>query len=418
MTGTLISAQSLPGLVLLGIAVLASLNLFYRDRPVGEDPLHLAMTVMGRVIIVTGFVEGCLVFLNVFAIPFWIVLAGVLVYVAFRYWLRRRFALLAVMAAASRRWMPLAPAVEALSFEWRGFFGSRCRQLAAALRSGSPLSQALAWTGPFVPGRAMAIIAVGERTGNVSGALAEAARQPATQPTIMRVWAALWYLGALALFGASILTFMAIKIVPAFIKIFDDFEADLPGMTVVLIQSCDWFVNYGWPPVVLSAFGIVCLTLMWTFDVIAWLPPPLSNISRRRQTVAVLRSLAIATEADRPMELALSALADHYPTPVLRGRANRALAQMALGQSWHESLADQGLLRRSELALLTSAERVGNLTWALREVADGIERRFALRAQRWLEVLVPIAVLAAGAVVMFIVVALFVPLVSLIEKLT
>lgn len=417
MKGLLISGQSSPGFVLLGIAVLASLHLFYRDRPEGEDPLHLIMTVIGRVMIVTGLVEASFIFLNIMTPLFVIVAAGILVYVGFRYWLRRRMALLSVLAAAARRWMPLAPAAEAFAEESRGIFGSRCRVVAQALHAGMPLGDALRLNGPFIPRRALAIVEVGVRTGNVSGALAEAARQPATQPTMARVWAALWYLGAVVLIGTSVLTFLAIKIVPAFVKIFDDFDSQLPGMTVNLIHACDWFVSYGWPPLLLGLFGIACFALLWTFDIIAWLPPPLSTLSRRRETAIVLRALAVATEADRPVELAMSALAEHYPSLAICGQLRRALAEMAMGQPWAESLADQGLLRGGELALVASAQRVGNLTWALREVADRMERRFALRLQRWLEVLVPMLVLALGAVVMYTIVALFIPLVRLITKL-
>lgn len=417
MTGSVASAQSFPGLVLLGIAVLSSLHLFYRDRPQGEDLLHLAMTVIGRVMIVTAFLEASFLFLSFLAIPFGIVVFCILVYVAFRYWLRRRVTLLAIMAAASRRWMPLAPAAQALGDEWGGTFGSRCRRVAQALESGVPLGDALRSSGPFVPRRALAIVEVGIRTGNVSGALAEAARSPAAQPMLARVWAALWYLGAILIIGTIIMTFVAIKIVPAFVKIFSDFDADLPPATTLLIYLCNWFVEYGWPPLALGLFGVAAFALLWTFGVVTWLPPPLSTLARRRDTVVVLRALAVATEVNRPVDLALSALAEHYPSEMMCRRLRTVLAQIALGQRWAEGLAEQGLLRRIELALIASAERVGNLTWALRDVADTIERRFALRLQRWLEILVPMLVLAAGAVVMFIMVALFLPLVSLITKL-
>ncbi|HVA45203.1 MAG TPA: type II secretion system F family protein [Pirellulales bacterium] len=441
MSSTLVTAQSFPGLVLLGIAVLASLHLFYRDRAEGEDPLHLIMSVIGRVMIVTGFVEGCLVFLNFMAIPFFFFAGFVLLYTIFRYLLRRRMALLAVMAAAARRWMPLAPAVEAFSHECRGPLGRRCRRLTALLNAGVPLGEAIreagrqgaveVWSewlffprlmmrvaGPLVPRRAAALVEVGVRTGNISGALVEAVRQPISQSTMTRVGGAIWYIGTIVVFGTMVLTFMAVKIVPAFIKIFDDFDAELPPLTVALIQSCDWFADYGWPLVLVGFAGLACFLLLWSVDLISWLPPPLNMLSRRRESIFVLRSLAVAAQADRPLLPALAALAEHGPSLAMRQHSRRAMERMEQGMPWQECLAEQGLLRRGELALLNSAERVGNLSWALGEVAEGIERRFALRMHRWLEVLVPLCVLAAGAMVLFIVVGLFVPLISLIEKLT
>jgi type II secretory pathway component PulF len=416
MSDTVTSAQSFPGLVLLGISLLASLNLFYRDRSEGEDPLHLTMTVIGRVMILTGFVEACLVFLNIMAIPFFFVFTGVLVYVIFRYLLRRRSALLAVMAAAARRWMPLAPAVEAFSYECRGPLGRRCRHLAVLLNAGLPLPEALR-ANALAPPRAVALIEAGGRSGNLSGALAEAVRQPPAQMVLTKVWSAVWYICAMMLVGAVCFTWVMLKLVPAFRKIFSDFATELPALTVMLIDTGDYFAQYGWLPLLLIALAVGSFVVLWSFDAIAWLPPPLSTLSRRKETAVVLRSLAVAAETDRPLEPALAALAEYYPSMAMRVRLATALGQISTGCPWPESLADQGLLRRGELALVASAQRVGNLPWALREVADGIERRLALRLHRWLEIVVPIFILAVGAIVMVIVVGLFVPLVRLIERM-
>jgi type II secretory pathway component PulF len=445
MSDTVVSAQSFPGLMLLGISLLASLSLFYRDRAEGEDPLHLTLTVVGVVMIITGFVEACLVFLNLLFIPFALVFTGVLIYVGYRYILRRGTALLAVMAAAARRWMPLGPAVEAFSHEWRGRFGRRCRRLAAYLNAGMPLAEAIRQVEqqsrlrefldtlsifrfvppfvfllpltPMIPRRAAALIEAGQRGGNLTAALAEAIRQPPAHLVLLRVWSAFWYLGAVLLVGTASLTFVMVKIVPAFIKIFSDFDAELPPLTVALIQSCDWFAYYGWPPLLLALLGLACFIALWSLDIVGWLPPPLNTLSRRKEAAIVLRSLAVATETNRPLEPALAALAEYYPSMVVRTRLRLALAQVARGGSWPESLRDQGLLRRGELALIASAQRVGNLPWALREVAESIERRLALHLHRWLEITVPILVLLIGAMVMLIVIGLFLPLISLIERL-
>jgi type II secretory pathway component PulF len=285
------------------------------------------------------------------------------------------------------------------------------------LEAGVPLAQALRDAGPFVPRRAAALIEAGGRSGNLAGALAEAVRQPATQLVLARVLSAFWYLGGILLVGLVSLTFVMLKIIPAYIKIFDDFDTQLPAMTTVLIGSCQWFASYGWPLLLLALMSLACFIVLWTFDVIAWLPPPLNTLARRKETAVVLRSLALATEVDGPLLPAMSALAEHYPSLAMRVRLKMTLAQMSMGQPWSESFASQGLLQRGELALLTSAQRVGNLPWALREVADGIERRLALRLHRGLEIAVPVLVVVVGALVMFTVVGLFVPLIRLIESL-
>lgn len=415
----LMSAQSGPGLVLLGMGVLASLSLFYSDRRhEGQDSLHLAMTVMGRVMILCGFAEACVLLLNlVFALMFGVALIFVIVFAVFRYWRRRQASLLAVMAAAARRWAPLAPAIEGFGREWRGWFGWRCGWLARALEAGVPLPDALRQVGWLVPRRALVILEAGARSGNLVAALEEVTRQPVGRPVFVKAAAAVWYFASLALLGGGVLAFVMVKIIPAFIKIFYDFDAELPLLTQVLIEASNWFV-VGWPILFLLLLGILCYGALLLFGVVGWLPPPLGIVRRRLESAVVLRSLSAAAAARQSLLPALSALAEHYPSQAIRWRLIRAMNDLNLGDPWQDSLERHGLLRRADAVLLTSAERVGNLPWALREVADAIERRVANRALAWLEIIVPGMILVAGAVVMFVVVGLFLPLIRLIEGLT
>lgn len=416
----LMSAQSGPGLVLLGMGVLASLSLFYSDRRhEGQDSLHLAMTVMGRVMILCGFAEACVLLLHwLFALMFGVALAVVLVLAGFRYWRRRQASLLAVMAAAARRWAPLAPAIEGFGREWRGWFGWRCGWLARALEAGVPLPDALRQVGWLVPRRALVIIEAGARSGNLVSALEEVTRQPAGRPMFLKAAAALWYFAVLSLFGSGIFAFIMWKIIPAFNGIFRDFDAELPPLTQALIEVSAWFVDYGWAIVLLVLLGVLCYGALLLLGVVGWLPPPLGIVRRRLESAVVLRSLSAAAAARQSLLPALSALAEHYPSHSIRWRLIRAMNDLNLGAPWQETLQRHGLLRRADAVLLTSAERVGNLPWALREVADAIERRVANRALAWLELIVPGMILVAGAVVMFVVVGLFLPLIRLIEGLT
>lgn len=415
----LISVQSCPGLVLLGMSVLASLNLFYSDRRhEGRDPLHLAMTVLGRVMILTGLAEACVLFLNWLLPVFLVALVGVLVFAAFRFWRRRQASLLAVMAAAARRWVPLAPAVRGFAREWLAWFSWRCSWLAELLEAGVPLPDALRHVGWLVPRRALAMIEAGARSGNLVAALDETTRQPPSRPVFMKISAALWYLGAMTLAGSVIFSFVMLKIIPAFNKIFDDFDAELPALTLALIRVSDWIVYFWWVLPTLSLLALVYLVVLRLTGLGVWLPPPLGVIARRLESAVVLRSLAAAAETNQSLLPAFSALAEYYPSTPIRVRLQRAMNELMQGCPWQDSLRHYGLLRAADAVFLDSAERVGNLPWALREVADSIERRVATRLLAWMQLLVPAMILAVGLVVMFIVVGLFMPLVRLIENLT
>ena len=73
---------------------------------------------------------------------------------------------------------------------------------------------------------------------------------------------------------------------------------------------------------------------------------------------------------------------------------------------------------RADAALLASAERVGNLPWAMRETADSGERRLAYRLVAVGQVFQTLAILAMGGLVLLFTITYFSPLVTLIEAMS
>ena len=77
-----------------------------------------------------------------------------------------------------------------------------------------------------------------------------------------------------------------------------------------------------------------------------------------------------------------------------------------------------GLITRPESTLLKSAQDAGNLPWALNQLADSLERRFAFRWMTTLEFLQPAVVLFMGFVTLFICLGMFMPLIKLLNDLS
>ena len=92
--------------------------------------------------------------------------------------------------------------------------------------------------------------------------------------------------------------------------------------------------------------------------------------------------------------------------------------QVQLGESWISALERQGIIQTSDAQVLISASGVGNLAWALRELAETSQRRLAFRFQAVIQTLFPLVALGLGMVVMFLAVAFFAPLVTLLWRLS
>jgi MSHA biogenesis protein MshG len=145
--------------------------------------------------------------------------------------------------------------------------------------------------------------------------------------------------------------------------------------------------------------------------------PVFDRLLGRRHTALVLRSLSLIVEGGKPISRGLGVLADHYPAFWFRRKLRGADAYVRGGVDWIEALRLHGVIRGADAAVLASAETVGNLAWALEELAETAERRLAARIRMVVQTLFPILVVILGMVVFIIATAYFMPLVNLIQNL-
>jgi protein transport protein HofC len=218
------------------------------------------------------------------------------------------------------------------------------------------------------------------------------------------------------LVAQAVVGFVLYFIIPKFKKIFMDFGVELPQMTLCVLQVSDWIVEYFHlvVPPLLNCVVYLMIARCW----IAWRPRFVSQLSFRTDSTGILRALAWSVDAGRSLTSGVETLARCFPRWGVRHRLARALDHISRGASWPQSLVDQGLIRPTEAAVLASAERAGNLAWAMRELAENAERRFGYQLQLCTQILFPFVVLVFGGLVFFFVAGMFSPLVKLITELS
>jgi type II secretory pathway component PulF len=409
--------------ILLGVVVLGVLRRLSGPEGVSRrERIGTALGFVGRVLVVVGLLVLAvgLAVLTLAGLLFWVILIAVSLAALAEYRLAQRYALLWALAAAAERSIPLIPIIEAIARERGGTFAWRGRRLAAMLKAGMPLRDAIERSQKLFPRQTLPLIHVGCQ----SGALAPALRQAASiakldQPVWQFVLGRFFYLCCLAYFGLGVVTFLMLKIVPSFEKIFKEFGVQMPAMTQAVIAGARlftalWFLSVPLLPV----FGLLLLYAVFRYaGLLAWDLPGMGPLTRRLDTALIFDALALAAGHQRPLPEAVECLARTYPKPPIRRRLFRALADIHGGRDWCESLRDQGLMKQADRAILQAAQRVGNLPWALREMADSNRRRLAYRLYALVQILFPAVILLFGLAVMFFVVGMFVPLITLIWRL-
>ena len=337
----------------------------------------------------------------------------------------RQAALLSVLAIAIEKKLPLVPMLDAFADDSRFGWRHSVRDLSDMLQSGVSLPDALEAVPGLLPADAVLAARVGAESGALAAALKLAAEKlaPRRESVFSSPGTVVLYLVFLTLIMLLIVGYIMVKVIPKLVLIFEDFGVELPKLTQTVIAASEFAFSYGlllipllfavlWIAVVYAvAAGRGQIPLTGPFTILLRMVP-------RIATGDILRNLSVVVAAGRPLAGALTTMAGFHPTPSIRRRISAVATGVDQGHDCWYSLTDAGLIKRRKAALLASAERVGNLDWALRQLAGSIDSRIEFRFNMLLEFVRPLLLLFYGMIVATVVVGLFMPLIELLNELT
>jgi general secretion pathway protein F len=416
-------------LALPGIALKVAVRIMYgRKAYAAADPLKILLSVAGTLLIVLAILGGV-----IGLVGFWFMLipvgiiCGVVLLMAFdRFRHGEHRALVWTLASAAQRGVPLPEAARAFADETQNDSGARALALAQSLERGQPLSQAVR----DARLRMSTPIRVAVRIGESLGMLGQAMRQQLddasdTDGLIRSVTSRFMYLYIVIVVLSGVLSFVMLRIVPVFQKMFEEFGLELPTMTKSLIDVSDWMVNRGWyisiPTILVMSIVAWIVPIVVVCYMVGWFPRDLPLVWRffkRYDGAIVMRGLALSIRRGVSLVEGLSLLAATYPIRHVGRRLEWAALHTTQGADWRQSLLQTGLISSADAAVLGAAERVGNLPWALEEMADSALRRQLYRLQVAMQLLYPLLILLVGSLIGYFVIGLFLPLLSLIQGLS
>lgn len=333
-------------------------------------------------------------------------------------------AVLWTLAIALEKQLPLTEELEALAETLSKPRAAKVRRVVDGLLHGDSPAEALRWVPGVIPNAAIVAAQVGEESGTLPAVLrAFAVRHARSGPVGDNALSgiSLAYPVGLLLFVLFVLNGLMYYIVPKFKKIFEDFGFELPDVTKRIIEVSDVLNGFPFlyllivgPPLAVGGWAVRAYTRGWGEQDV-WL---VGRWFRRLDVPEVLRNLAAAVEAEHRPDDVLLLLSREHRRRAMRTALESACEKYRKGDDCWQALRGVGLLRAREVAALRSAERVGNLPWVLRQLAETIERRLANRWLTVLEIAQPVAVVSLGAIIAAIEVGFFSPLMSLILEHT
>ncbi|MBL9082218.1 MAG: type II secretion system F family protein [Planctomycetales bacterium] len=325
------------------------------------------------------------------------------------------------------------------------------------IESGSTLSESMSKCPKVFDRLYVNMIKAGEAGGALEVILRRLAEfQEKSQSLKRKVKGAMVYPIVVVMVAVGILTFIMIKIVPAFEKIFKDFDAELPAMTQMLINISNWTSSYWFliPVIPISIMLMVKLICKFKAGRMGWdlfmlKLPVFGQIVEKNIVARTTRTLGTLVASGVPILEALNITRETSGNAVFEQLYGRIYDSIREGESIAKPMREYSRTKFNLIALffwtffipgvgaliyLTRAtqriiddlvvnmidvgEETGELDKMLYKVADNYDEEVDVLTESLVSLLEPLLIVVLGVIVGFIVIALFLPLVALIQKLS
>jgi general secretion pathway protein F len=339
---------------------------------------------------------------------------------------RERVLLLRQLATLLKAGLTLEEVLSVLIEQSEG--GLARRQLGAIrarVMEGQSLSVAMAEHPRLFPAVYTASIAAGERAGRLEAVLGRLADHAEQREAMNRgLGLALIYPILLAVIAIAVVWGLIGFVVPRVVGVFEQAAQELPLLTRSLLALSEATAAWGW----LALIGLVVLIIAAILllrspaprlAVDGWLLrlPILGRLVRARQTAGFTRTLAILVSSAVPLVEALKVSAAVVGNRMVQADVERAAAQVREGVSLSAALQASPWLPPVARRLISGGERSGELAPMLEHAAAMQESELNSATTVLLAVLQPLLILLVGVMVLYIVLAIMLPILSMSQLL-
>jgi len=293
------------------------------------------------------------------------------------------------------------------------------------LQEGSSFADAISRHPQAFPSIYSRMVRVGERTGNLQIVLRQVAEYIETEKAALkRVRKAMIYPALILLVASGVVAILVTFTLPPLLEMFNEFEAQLPWVTKVLI-SIVGFVTGHWFYIALVVIGAVVLAVWLAktsagrerFDRLLLRMPLIGPIVTQREMAHLSRTMSISLDAGLPMIEIMDLAVQSTSNTVIRKALEDIRTQILEGRGLFQSMAPNELFPPLLVQMVKIGEEVGTLTKDLTTVADLYEQEVDERVDLLLSMLQPLSILILGLIVAFIAVSVIVPIYSIMGSI-
>ncbi|MGE0820780.1 MAG: type II secretion system inner membrane protein GspF [Candidatus Binatia bacterium] len=265
------------------------------------------------------------------------------------------------------------------------------------------------------------MVRAGEESGTLEAVLLRLADYNESQARLLRtVQSALTYPIIMIMVSLAILMFLLTYVVPQVSRIFAETGRPLPLATRILLNCAAFLADYWWMLLLILALGGLVLARVvrtakgreW-YDRILLRLPWSGRFLQRLNVARFARTLSTLLASGVPILTGLGIVTHLVNNSVLRRAIEDAQTSVQEGESLAAPLRRSGLFPALLTQMIAVGERSGELEGMLARAADAYDEEVSVTLSRITTLLEPLTILVMGGIILFIVLAILLPIFDL-----
>jgi type IV pilus assembly protein PilC len=294
------------------------------------------------------------------------------------------------------------------------------------IESGSTLSEAFSKHPKAFDRLYCNMIKAGEAGGALESILQRLADfKEKAQSLKRRIKSAMVYPIVVITVACAIVGFILYFIIPKFESIFADFGVDLPKMTKFLIAASHVVIRRFWIVILTPIVIWIIIKLLYRnrtgayiLDRIKLTIPVMGAIVEKSTVARTMRTLGTLVQSGVPILESLNIVRDTAGNAVFERAFTRIYESIREGETIAQPLREARIVDDIVVNMIDVGEETGDLDTMLNKISDNYDEEVETLVESLVSLLEPLMIVVLGGIIGFIVIALFLPLVQLIEKLS
>jgi len=320
----------------------------------------------------------------------------------------------------------ILPALELMSQETTSSSLSRVlEEIVEDIRQGSSISDALAKHEQTFSPIYQNMIRVGERTGNIGEILRQLAEHMEKEETVKsNVRGAMSYPAVVLLLAIGVVLIMLNFTLPPLLGLYNEFNAQLPLPTRILMRTSELFLAYRLPLFIFLA--VLAGALVWyirtpqgkkQFHLLLLKVPVLGRINIHNAAGRFSRTLATLLQAGLQLPESMRLTGETIPNVVLSEEIEELRQETLQGRGIAAPLADSDHFPRMLAQVVRIGEETGTLDEHLLTLSTFYEEEVDRSLENLTSLLEPAMVVFVGLIVAFVAISVIMPMYSLLGQI-